>query len=777
MSFIKRVIDELYNVDVVSFDVFDTLLLRKTRYPYQVFDRTYELAGECFPDYISKRDWRAIRMTLPSIAKEKNNDNFLSLKDYLAEVPFFIKNKEKLYYSEIQAEKDSVFINLDILLLIKKCRFEFNKRIVLISDMYLTGEEIKDLLSSAGMELSLIDYIFVSKDCHKRKDSLGDSNLFKFACEKIGCSPMKMLHIGDSYKSDYINAKLSGLKAIPYFAVSQAKYIHNYLPYESNLFCESDNLGKSLYSLRCLASSKTEYVGEKKCWFEMGAMSFGPLLTFAAEWVLDIAEKENIKNIYPFMREGLFFSKLLANAARNRNWNGTIEPMYISRQALFPAILSVFEKRDVFFSFLANNGISRNLTVGNVLLMYNADSNNELFKYKDVTMRDANRIIVGDKTINQIMNECYFSNIEKTREIAKDYDQLIWDYFCSLKMDKEPFITFDFGYGGTTQNAIERLLRHRKSKFKRVHLLVVGKHAIESRGNFGNDTDIRGFASTLSDDKEYTDVMNSQICDSLLKCNCGSIVGYKRENNIVIPLLGDADFNPKTLDFVEAFQEGVLSFQKCYFETTNFSKNKFECSRHDLLMMAARLTVYPTKKEAIMLGKLSSDSEMIIEKREFTDYKQNGFDAYFQNRFIDGTARRWYSGLNAIADGLRYYHNSLMNPQITNEYLYSLYAKRVVNNFKSFVIVGSVDEVFYFTWSLLLLDEWDKCNGIICDDLQDLNEVIFNKKAASMRFSQSLFINSKNYIILARDKNVISIKEKELKETFENCNCYNFYSF
>ena len=758
-----------HNIDVVSFDIFDTLLLRTTRKTYQVFDRAYELAKECFPEYISARDWRAIRMTLPTIAKKKKDSSYVSLSDYLNEVPFFVKDIEKLHKAEINAEKESVVLNPDIISILRECKNAHGKKIILISDKYLTKMEICDILISANMDMELIDNIFISVEYGKRK-SKGD--LYQFVSQEIECEPDRILHIGDNYVSDYLNAKKAGYRALHYSPISFATLYHPYLSYESTIFHNSEELGNSLYAIRCIAAAHNNLSGEEKEWFTTGAMTFGPLLTFAAEWVIKCAEEYNIKNIYPFMREGLFLSCLLKKAAAYCKWNGRIEPMYVSRQALFPALLAVIEHRDITFSFLANTGISRNLTVGDVLSMYKVGIDDELYQYQHVKMSDAHNLYHHGKPVTEIMNERFFADIEQTRRQSSDADTMIWEYFRTLNMDKEPFITFDFGYGGTTQNAIERILHKRGSTARGLHLLVVGKSTIESRGNYNNNTDIRGFASVLSGDKEYTDAMNNQINDSLLKCRYGSITGYTYKEGKIVPTFDNIDYNPKTIHLVEAFQQGILEFQNTYYSICTENNKSIKCSRSDLLKIAARLSVFPTKLEAQMMGELSSDGKRISNYNDIGIYQDMGKEAYFCKRYSEGVARRWYQGMDVIIDGLKYYKQSLMSVPINNEFIYAAFASVVTKSFERFSIVGTVNEVMFFSWAVILLDAWSQVEYVVFVDHNINGESFISKEVISM--NDTRIVN--RLILLSRDRKEVARLKGVITQVSPNCILFDLYS-
>ncbi len=79
-------------------------------------------------------------------------------------------------------------------------------KLYIVSDFYLSKEEIKQIMFSVGIPEDLFDYIFISCDIGKRK-ALGDA--FPFILDQIGLEPNAVKMIGDNRRSDFeIPAKL-----------------------------------------------------------------------------------------------------------------------------------------------------------------------------------------------------------------------------------------------------------------------------------------------------------------------------------------------------------------------------------------------------------------------------------------------------------------------------------------------------------------------------------------------------------------------------------------
>ena len=85
---------------------------------------------------------------------------------------------------------------------------EHGKRIIIISDMYLPVEVVREILTSCGYEGW--EKLYLSSESGYRKNT---GRLFKYAVRDSGLDPKKHVHIGDSWRGDYFRALLAGMSA------------------------------------------------------------------------------------------------------------------------------------------------------------------------------------------------------------------------------------------------------------------------------------------------------------------------------------------------------------------------------------------------------------------------------------------------------------------------------------------------------------------------------------------------------------------------------------
>ncbi len=196
---------EIKRYKYVSFDVFDTLIEREYYYPPDVFLKT----GECILGKEKSKEYQNRRISAEEKARKKRSNGEVTLEDIFCEVAEIygervsnrLKEKElDIEYECCRPRKQGVkLFNYAVQ---NRCR------VVLISDMYLSGKTISKLLMKCG--ISGYEKLFVSCECGCNKVH---GELFDWVLNDLMINPRQILHIGDSIKRDIFGAKTAGIKS------------------------------------------------------------------------------------------------------------------------------------------------------------------------------------------------------------------------------------------------------------------------------------------------------------------------------------------------------------------------------------------------------------------------------------------------------------------------------------------------------------------------------------------------------------------------------------
>ena len=187
MTDTEHILKEAQKYEYITFDVFDTLIIRDVMDPSDVFTLSYGKIGRYF------------RIVAEIIARKHSQNGETSLKTI---EKYFHRSCE----AELEKEKTICRANPEMLKVYKALKSQ-GKKLYAISDMYLSSEFITELLNEAGYDLPVM--VSCEEQCSKK-----GGFLFKRFLEQRGLKSHEVLHIGDNRVSDYEGAQKAGIAAL-----------------------------------------------------------------------------------------------------------------------------------------------------------------------------------------------------------------------------------------------------------------------------------------------------------------------------------------------------------------------------------------------------------------------------------------------------------------------------------------------------------------------------------------------------------------------------------
>ncbi len=192
----EKILREIEKAQVISFDIFDTLLLRPFTDSTDVF--AYIEEKYCW------KGFKAIRKKAEIVARNNSVNEDITYDEIYQRIPEYDPS------IELETEKQILRFNPEI-----KELFEYsvrsNKKVIIISDMYLPKEFLVEVLKVNGYEGYEGLYISASEGVTK-----ASGNLYKRVLNRLQIAPHALLHIGDNVVSDYTIPKKLGMKACYY---------------------------------------------------------------------------------------------------------------------------------------------------------------------------------------------------------------------------------------------------------------------------------------------------------------------------------------------------------------------------------------------------------------------------------------------------------------------------------------------------------------------------------------------------------------------------------
>lgn len=202
----------------VSFDIFDTALLRPLYRPTDLFCLLDpEFARSALEE---KRPFSKLRTEAErELRKEKIYDSpqpaedvtFEEIYDRLADLTTAgAQALKRIKEREQETEAGLCRARKSVLNLYREALC-CGKKICFTSDMYYDRDFLEGLLRKAGYETC--DWLFVSSQEHAAKRT---GKLYRLVREKTGLAPKEILHLGDNWESDAVRAGEAGFVSVFY---------------------------------------------------------------------------------------------------------------------------------------------------------------------------------------------------------------------------------------------------------------------------------------------------------------------------------------------------------------------------------------------------------------------------------------------------------------------------------------------------------------------------------------------------------------------------------
>lgn len=321
------------NINVFSFDIFDTIVTRVTAEPSGIFliieniintDTEFEdIPEEFIKNYLN------MRLSAESYLHAfrcQNECEEVTLYEIYALIcsNYGLSNKQldKLIKLEIQVEIDSsigIYENIET---IKKL-VNSGSRVILISDTYLPLEAIMRILLKHD-PIFLNIPIYLSSEIKFRKST---GNLYKYIQKVEHLNYNCWKHTGDNKKSDDKIPKRLGVNTIKYafptFTKSELKILHYGKP--------RINIQLIVGLSRNTRLSKNEYSIEKSLGYLYGL----PVLYSYIVWIINTSINNDIEDLYFLARDG-YILKIICDTILKNNENHKLHTHYLygSRDSL-----------------------------------------------------------------------------------------------------------------------------------------------------------------------------------------------------------------------------------------------------------------------------------------------------------------------------------------------------------------------------------------------------------------------------------------------------------
>ncbi len=332
-------------ITTISFDIFDTLLVRPSVNPKDIF---YLLQDKVEKEY--GLDFVGLRYDAEDKLGEKNA-TLEEIWSYIASKKHIdSKTATLLMQEEVELEL-SLLIPREDMKKIYEAAVACGIDIIATSDMYLDSGILKRALEKNGFEK--VKSVYVSCEYHCRKD---EGNLYNIVLEQEKIQePYKLLHIGDNFESDFKIPLKKGIMAVYYPSIWKIIWENTqWGELYKTAGISSDPYMRLLYSYSFLFlyNADRNKVFSEKIFADLKSFSILFLAPLVLAVAIDMVNNDEIRNTYQKLnfaaRDG-YLPKMIYDIVSSGK--DQIPSMYlpVSRQAL-----SFIDKKD-FFDYFDNN--------------------------------------------------------------------------------------------------------------------------------------------------------------------------------------------------------------------------------------------------------------------------------------------------------------------------------------------------------------------------------------------------------------------------------------
>lgn len=559
--------EKIFNekVEYISFDIFDTVVMRPVYYPEDIF----LLLDQDFSKMCSSNtNFSILRIGAEQEARRSVAERNRAYQDvtideiyqYLTtqyNIPENIAErmceKEKALEIELCVRRNAAKELYDMALL-------SGKKIIFTSDMYLDRSTIECILHKNGFVK--YERLFLSSEERVTKNS---GKLYEHVLSTLHVDGNQVLHIGDTWQNDIINAEKYGLKTI--FFPKYREVFENKIGGVTTNQCGTiayraagriQNEKKLLASLgyrSMLAVVAMHYFDNPYRSFHeesdfnadpffIGYYAVGMHLVGLTKWIQQVVTEHQYKTIHFMSRDGYLplHAYQIVKEYNDKLPDGKY--IYSSRKAVLPAMLkSKLDFYDLPIEY-------RNHSPKTILKLLSFCTRN----YEETTLKE-NGILLN-KTFDSIeefrqfiryyLNYLYDSNKHQKalQKVQQYYNEELSDGSC----------TFDLGYSGRIQAAVSYAVG--------TGVDVMFVHSDDKRAVQLSMKDQFNIYSFYDFTPNVTGVFREHIFSEPEP----SCIGFEEKNGEILPVFDDEKKQYQDHFIVSLLQKGALCFVRDFYE-------------------------------------------------------------------------------------------------------------------------------------------------------------------------------------------------------------------
>jgi len=578
----------LEQVDVVSFDVFDTAVTRRVERPIDIFRQlessaltsgALASAPSLCGDFTQNRIEAEISARM--VAWESCRHHEVTFREIYGQLEERLALGPEAIAALMELERSLELAhatgNNRIAELYDLCLGQ-GKRVGFVSDIYHDRAFIAKILAKAGYRG--YEFLVVSSESRATKAS---GSLYTKLIQEWQLEPSRWLHVGDNKSSDVIQASKAGLRALHYpkcidqlgedavlvFRLAARKPDH---PSEDPL--PTSHMRGLIAAHRFTAPpsatppsawdphSGKEHVNAR-FWHDWGYQHAGPLVLGFTSWILHQIQAADLNQIYFLSRDGYFIKQVFERVASQAGASAfAIEShyLYASRRALNLAAIETLTETDLDFLVSGTSCLS----VAEYLCRIDISADDVGQELRKAGFTDAGDLVKTGSHFQQL--RCLFLTLSPLLlSRAADEFKILAEYFGQEGLTNHAHAAIvDLGWHGSLQLSLVRLLKRMGVDTQLTgYYLGTFPPAIK---HIGQGLSVHAYLCNLGMPRENFLAIRQcvEIYEWIFCAPHGTVCGFSRQDSRVIPRLEAQEIDDNRWQSASLAQQGAMRFVEDY---------------------------------------------------------------------------------------------------------------------------------------------------------------------------------------------------------------------
>lgn len=638
-----------------SFDIFDTLITRTTASPQGIFALMQEKlrreqAENGLADYVIDNffELRIHGERLARKAASFQRIEEVTLRDiYEAISVCGCLDQAQADYLRCMEEALEIANVVGIPENIRRLKelLQQGQRVILVSDMYLPGTVIREMLRQADPELAELT-LYVSSEQGRRKTT---GNLYRMVREAEGICFGDWTHMGDNLDQDIrvpygLGIRVEWCKA-PELSDLEKELLDN-RGQDSRLqlmigtaLRVSRKAQVNRQAIRAGMAVKPDGACGLRTADETGAEAYtigcryaGPVLYSYGEWIVEQAVKKGIKRLYFIARDGYLVKKIADVILERKGIRMETRYLYGSRKAWRMASLSK-EHYNLYQMFLWSHTMKIK-TLSDLAEVLHV-SLEDLYDYlpgvyaknwQDETISNQELEYMVRRLSGEPFREFHLKKLETERNLAVRY------LTQEVDVSDDHFAFVDVSGGGLTQGCLKELLKDQYKKPIRTFFFRIDR--------------VKLVKDSVTDTFMPSFLENNLVIEMMCRAPHGQTGGYEMQGERVVPVLEDTESQGLIQHGFADYERGILDFTGAMEEICGRLKIRI-ASLRNVLPYLEYIAERPSKQVLEYFASMPSDETG--RGRDLVEYAPRLTTKEIRQLFLERTnepSDMYYKGTN-----------------------------------------------------------------------------------------------------------------------------------